>query len=858
MRRAGIIAFTVMAVAAAIWIYSACAVNNKVNFLTPGPGAWIIYPSPPQIVPFEAKRMTAVFRREFQVAAKPSAATAAWRCLKEGELFVNGIAVAKSSASEWKRASRAEIAGLLRAGTNVIEVRVDCSDGPPALSLAARGDDFALESDGSWNCSLAGAVWQPALLAAHSPSPAPGNWLYGAETAGGSWRKIWPTIAIFGVAALALLIACRKFSLAAQSRFNPVMLGVIAVAWLALFLHNLPLIPGGSGFDSPEHMEFIGYIQEHHSLPNPKDGWEFFQAPLYYILGAGWLSLFGASAANTAGEHLMGLLNMALVACELMAVYASLKSLFPNQKPRVLIGWLMAAFVPAQLYLTYFPTNEILAGVLTTVSFWLCLQIIRSGSASIRLHAALGLALGASLAAKASALIAVALAFFAIALNSCRTRPPVSKIIQRAGICFGLCALIGGWHYYRLWRQFGNPLVANWDAAVRAPWWQQPGYHTASYYLTFGRGLAQPYFSSFQSFWDGLYSTWWGDGLLSGAWKFDRRLPWNYDFMTASYALAVVPTALALTGLWRAVRNGFQGRREWLFLLAAAAFYGWAIFVLTLKVPIHSVTKSFFALPAIIPFAAFIILGLESWLKLGKKIEYLLYSWLAVWLASTYAAFWILPDSAETRLSLAERARPVNKPEQRAIFEDVLSTQPDNARVILDLARTDDDSKQAIARLEKAAQTRTNVMIDTDLALRLGEDGRTEEALAWARRACALSMDYAPAPVLLCSLSLRAGQNEQAASAGSWALRVSPQNADLQLYTGLACMRLKRYEEAAPRFADAVEFAPQNPDAHFWRGMALWSVGRNPMEAREEVATAVRLVPQNAKWKAALDEMSKP
>ncbi len=858
MKRAGIIALAGVALAAAIWIYFTCAVNNRVNFLTPGPGAWIVYPSPLQTGPFDAKRMTAVFRREFQAAAKPSAATVAWRCLADGELFVNGTAVAKSPAADWKRVSRNEIARLLSAGTNSIEVRVSCNSGPPALSLAVKADGFAVDSDDSWSCSLAGAVWQPALPASRVPSPAPGSWLYGAETVGDSWRRIWPAIAMFAAAAIALLMACHKFSLAARPRFNSAALAAIAIAWVALFVHNLPLIPEDSGFDGREHMDFIRHLQKHHALPNPKDGWEFFQAPLYYVLGAGWLRLFGASAATMAGEHLMGLLNVALVACELMAVCASLQSLFPNQKPRVFIGLLMAAFLPAQLYLTCFPTNEILAAVLATVSFWLCLKIVRNGNASMRLHAALGLTLGAALATKASAVVAVALAFFAMVLNYWRTRLPLSKFFQRAGICFGLCALIGGWHYYRLWRQFGNPLVANWDAAVQPPWWQQPGCHTPSYYLTFGRALSQPYFSAFQSFWDGLYSTWWGDGLIGGARRLDGCEPWNYDFMTAGYALAVVPTALTLTGIWRAARNGLQGRVEWLFLVAIAAFYGWAIFVLTLRVPIHSVTKSFFALPAIIPFAAFVLLGIDGWVKLGKKLEYLLYAWLAVWLVSTYAAFWIRPGSAQAQLAIAERMDPPQKPELRATFEHLLSTQPDNARVILDLARMVDDPKEAIARLEKAAQTITNVMIDTDLALRLGDEGRTEEALAWAKRACALSMDYPPAPVLLCSLSLRAGQNEQAAVAGSWALRVSPQNADLQLYTGLALMRLKRYDEAVPRFADAVEFAPQNPDAHFWHGMALWSLAGNQAEAREEVATAVRLAPQNAKWKAALDEMSKP
>jgi tetratricopeptide (TPR) repeat protein len=102
---------------------------------------------------------------------------------------------------------------------------------------------------------------------------------------------------------------------------------------------------------------------------------------------------------------------------------------------------------------------------------------------------------------------------------------------------------------------------------------------------------------------------------------------------------------------------------------------------------------------------------------------------------------------------------------------------------------------------------------------------------------------------------LRAGRNEQAARAGALALRLAPQNSVLQFNVGLALVRLKRYAEASARLSDAAEGAPRDADAHFWLGIALWNLpGRKPA-ARDQVALALRLSPQNDRWKATLQEM---
>src|SRR5207249_4305663 len=85
--------------------------------------------------------------------------------------------------------------------------------------------------------------------------------------------------------------------------------------------------------------------------------------------------------------------------------------------------------------------------------------------------------------------------------------------------------------------KIGTPLLGNWDVVSGFTWWQDPGYHTATDYLRFGRSLVHPLFSGFAGFADGIYSTLWGDALCGGA--SSLTFAWNGQPMVAGYLWAV-------------------------------------------------------------------------------------------------------------------------------------------------------------------------------------------------------------------------------------------------------------------------------------------------------------------------------
>jgi hypothetical protein len=70
----------------------------------------------------------------------------------------------------------------------------------------------------------------------------------------------------------------RKLSLPwAGSTVQPIQIGLWAAVllWIILFVHNATCVPlFATGFDATAHLDYIGYIQQHRSLPLADAGWE--------------------------------------------------------------------------------------------------------------------------------------------------------------------------------------------------------------------------------------------------------------------------------------------------------------------------------------------------------------------------------------------------------------------------------------------------------------------------------------------------------------------------------------------------------------------------------------------------------
>jgi hypothetical protein len=421
------------AVAGAFWWL--CARSDAIPFLPAQPGAeWIVYPRPAEGARQDAFPLSAVFRRSVSLSGTPGKASLTLRAFKAASVAIDDrpVPLAPSETAGWKSARTVDLTGLLHAGTNVLTIWVTNVAGPPALWLRLETGQGTIASDESWEASLAGAAWQKARLATRPPEIGPDNPLDAGERTLDSLKRVWPLLAGFAAACLLLMRFVHRRSrrqdqprmtrlTLTPARWIGVLFVVVVVARAALFLHDVPLLPPNLGFDAPAHEDYVRFIQQKHALPLPSDGWEMYQPPLYYAAGALLLNATGHSVDDGKGTILLRAVNgvVGLVHCWL--VLLCLRLLFPEHFHAQAVGLVIAAFLPPHLYLSQYVTNEPLAGLLATFAFYFCLRALREDR--LLLYLGLGIALGAAMLTKFSALLAIP--FFAVALavrRSCRSR----------------------------------------------------------------------------------------------------------------------------------------------------------------------------------------------------------------------------------------------------------------------------------------------------------------------------------------------------------------------------------------------------------------------------------------------------
>src|SRR5262249_54942941 len=152
-------------------------------------------------------------------------------------------------------------------------------------------------------------------------------------------------------------------------------------------------------------------------------------------------------------------------------IFWGMKMLFPANRKKQALGTALGAFTPCQMYLLHYTTNEVLMATLGTAALALCLKCLQTEPGEARWRVGLGAALGAACATKASAIVLLPVVFAALAgqLLTRKERSP-GAWLRTFGVVGGLTAALGGWHYWRLAREFGSPLAGNWTPAVARAW----------------------------------------------------------------------------------------------------------------------------------------------------------------------------------------------------------------------------------------------------------------------------------------------------------------------------------------------------------------------------------------------------
>ena len=849
-----VLTLTIMAIGWLAWL---CTRDPRINFLPRDARAeWILFPKAIDTRSHGVASLDTVFRREFELNNQPQAARLDLRAAKRAEIKINGTPVRIAIGRNWKDVSSADVVGLLRTGKNNIEAKVFNDNAPPALWLALTADQLTLRSDGTWEASCTGSAWRGAALALAARLPGPGNPMAGGEEAFGALRTTWLIWLIFAGVAIAICIAGRSWlsrllKPAADSGLSrrqiTVLLLVISGFWMLLFLNNAGLMPYLQGFDSSQHVAYVKYIQERGALPLPTEGFEMFQPPLYYLLSAVVLSCCGLSVDAQSAILVLRLLTLLFGLLQFTLVFLSLRLVFPGRLPAQLVGLLLAAFLPMQLYLSHYVTNETLAATLITASLYLGLRLLRAKNPAVSQFAWLGLCMGAAMLTKATALLMVVLLFLALVIKVAGERPPVAIWLRNLGAVSAIFLATCGWHYLRIWRRFGTPLLGNWDAASGFSWWQDPGFHTLADYTRFGRSFVAPLFSGFCSFADGIYSTLWGDGLCGGVSILIFRPPWNYDLMVAGYFLALAPTLLIVAGaaaaFWRFVR---KPSLEWFVLIGLTGAVTLGVIFMTLKVASYAQVKAFYGLALLVPLCFFAAVGWEVLTRGRRALQAALGALLLVWASNSFASFWIIHSAAQHIYACLSLESKHKLDGATAEAEKAVNSDPSSATARRFLASALSDSGRVSEALPPAQRAVELSPLDGachfQLGMVLARQGQMEPAIGEARRALELAPESPSAHNLLLGCLSKLGRTEEAIDVARDGLTVSPFNAELHHTLGVELARKEDFVMAANHFVYALVLRPNFAQACSNFRVALRFIGKTP-EGSKRVQEVASLAP---------------
>lgn len=590
------------------------------------------------------------------------------RALGDFSLFLNGRAVAVevqepgTGPRDWKRFRKLDVSRFVQDGTNSLRVNVRNPHGPGLLSLRllakskgtrslllGTGEDWRVGVDAGDDLSSGRVRAWAALASDVRPhvTASLGERPFESIRRHGLGIVLWFALGVAGFLIWQRSTAARW---ASPDKLPLFAAGLVAAGWLYLFVSKFTALDLGVGFDAASHVAYADWLREKGTLPSASDGWSMYHPPLFYLVSVALAAL--AEALGSSREVALKLVPW-LSGLALVAVSRSLvRKLMPGDSPAEAAAMLFSGFLPMNLYLAAYYTNEgfhaALAGLAIASGVGLLL-----GREVRRLDCALfSLWIGLALLAKFTAVVVAAVVGGAVALRAATLARSAGPFALRALWLVAPALLTAGWFYARNLALYGEPLVGNWDSSEPGRiWWSEPGFHTADYYLRFGESFSRPFLAGFVSFWDALYSTAWGDGLLAGQGGLRARHSlWNYEWMAAGYLLALPATLLLIAGFGNSCRELLRDREPLrrgalAVIVVLPCALGFATFWVTLELPYFGQAKAFYSL-ALIPVASFFfaraLRGLDGWLspgRAGRLTRALLFGWLAAFFGVAYLSF---------------------------------------------------------------------------------------------------------------------------------------------------------------------------------------------------------------------------
>ncbi|MDO8611189.1 MAG: hypothetical protein Q7R95_11740 [bacterium] len=357
--------------------------------------------------------------------------------------------------------------------------------------------------------------------------------------------------------------------------------GVIITALFVLQVHNIVHFPLNRGFDALNHIDYVNYLKTIHQIPMANEGWELYQAPLYYLL-----------AMIFSKTEFIRLLNLFMWLILLIASFLFFNKIFKKIEFS-LLSTILVISLPAVIYLTPTISNELFSGIM--ISITLMYYAINRNRFNLYDQIITGSLLGLSLLSKVTAFIllfCICLDLFIKYLKNFR------MLLIKITIPLIIILAIAGWFYIRNIILFSNPFISSIDFPQFAMH-QTPGFRDIKFFTDLSGFFKMDLFQAHHySLWAGTYFSWFFDA--------HNVIVPVQSFSKIGILLIFLSIPIFIFFILGYIKE-LKSKSKNIVLLLYPVMLFLAYIAYNFKLPFYSTVKGTFLVSAIVPFVYFTV-----------------------------------------------------------------------------------------------------------------------------------------------------------------------------------------------------------------------------------------------------------
>ncbi len=401
--------------------------------------------------------------------------------------------------------------------------------------------------------------------------------------------------------------------------FQTVFYYILFALIFLLQVHNAIYYPETRGFDSRAHIEYINFIRDTRRLPLPDQGWEMFQAPLYYFL----CSFF----YDNKSAQFLGLFIWILLFLSISKLID--KSVANINKNDTLLIKIFLVTIPIIVYITPAIGNEFISTVAISIFLVKYKLTSKIQNRSYIENLYLGILLGLALLCKATSIITM----MAFILSEFLNGKSPKLVIKNLWVSLLIACSIGGWFYFRSYLLYKNIIYQPADYIPLSSYAQPIVNRDLNFFFSVKSLISFDIMKAhYYSFLGGTFFSWYYDGHTV-------LLPVQ-EFSKSGVTLVILSLPFFLLTVLGYLLELRTKSPQYLYIIYPVLLMFFYV-MYNFKLPFYSTVKSVFISSLFIPYSYFYVKGYR---KLGSSARFFIKILMVLYILLVFKIFWVQPS----------------------------------------------------------------------------------------------------------------------------------------------------------------------------------------------------------------------